>query len=123
VPIIAWTDRVVIARNPGITIPGCRVGGSGVAIDRNRRRRGIIVTATETDAEKDSGTSEHASASQQKKRQDFCFHVKLLATLICKSFAKLKWLKNEEKDEAVLAFVHHCGGFKPLLRRAPLLRI
>jgi hypothetical protein len=90
VPIIACTDRVILTGNPGITVPGCRVGRSGVAIDRNRRRRSIIVAATETHAEKYSWTSEHATASQQKKGKNFCFHLKLLAALICKSFAKLK---------------------------------
>jgi hypothetical protein len=97
VPIVAWAHRVVITGNPGITVPGRRVGGSCIAIHRNRRGRSIIVTAAEPHSEKDSWTSEYATASQQKKGKNFGFHLKLLAMFICKSFAKLKLLKPKRK--------------------------
>jgi hypothetical protein len=117
VPIVAWTYGVVITRNPGIAVPGRCVGGSCVTIDRNWRRRSIIVAAAEPHSEKDSWTGEYATAGHQEKGKNFCFHFKLLAALTCKSFAKPKLLKIGVNEEMLLAFVHHCGGFKPPVRR------
>jgi hypothetical protein len=119
VPIIARADGIVVTGNPGITVPGGCISGSCIAIHWNRWWRSIIITAAETHSEKNSGTSKYASASQQEKGQNFCFHLKLLAAVICKSFAKSKLLKDGVTDATPLAFVHQCGGFTPPVRRVP----
>jgi hypothetical protein len=97
VPIVTWAHGIVITRNPGITVPGRGIGWSCVAVHWNWRRRSVIVTATEPHSEKDSWTSEYATAGQQKKGKNFCFHLKLLAAIVCKSFARLKLLKQKRK--------------------------
>jgi hypothetical protein len=73
-PIIAWTHRIVVTGNPAIAIPRSGIGGSRIAVNRNRRRWSIIITTSKSDSKKYSRSRKNATAGHQEKGKNFGFH-------------------------------------------------